>query len=553
MLTVDSFHHGFRIPAPARFSLLLFVCLPWFAPPDSFAAGETGSPPGIFYSVKAYGAAGDGKQVDTRAIQAAIDAAAEAGGGTVFFPAGVYLSTTVFLKSRITLHLGAGATWLGGRDPADYPPARPKIRSYTDNYVNQSLIYGEDLEDVAITGRGVIDGQGEAFHWTEYRNRPYIIRLVSCRNVLIEGVTLRNSAMWMQHYLACENLTVRGISVFNHVTYNNDGIDVDGCRAVRIADCVFDSDDDALCLKSTTGRPTRDVTITNCVLSSHCNAFKMGTESNGGFTDITATNCVIRSPGNSQSTYGNQRGMAGIALEIVDGGALDRVSISHFTMQGISVPIFLRLGNRARPYETGMPKPPIGSFQNVQLSHITATGVSNIGCSITGLPERRIANVTLSDLDLEFEGGGTLEDARRDVPLKPEAYPESSMFGVLPAYGFYCRDVEGLTFRSLTLRRSAPDARPALVCGAVRNLVLEGVAVQGPDAEFPAIVFQRVENAWLRGCRTLSPLAVFLRLGDGTRDVSLTGSDLRSARNAVEFDPPELKNTFFESSNRLSQ
>ncbi|MFB3787602.1 MAG: glycoside hydrolase family 28 protein [bacterium] len=538
--------------APSRFPLLLFLCLSWLVPLECFTADEAGAPPWIFYSVKHYGASGDGKQMDTQAIQAAIGAAAEAGGGTVYFPAGTYLSATLFLKNRITLHLEAGATLLGSPDPAVYPETRPKIRSYTDNYVTQSLIYGEDLEDVAITGRGAIDGQGAAFQWKEYRRRPYIIRLISCRNVLIEGVTLRNSAMWMQHYLACENLTVRGISVFNHVTYNNDGIDVDGCRAVRIADCVFDSDDDALCLKSTTGRPTEDVTITNCVLSSHCNAFKMGTESNGGFTDITATNCVIRPPRYSRSTYGNQRGLAGIALEIVDGGALDRVSISHFTMQGISAPIFLRLGNRARPYEAGMPKPAIGSFQNVQISHITATGVSHIGCSITGLPEGKIKHVTLSDLDLEFEGGGTAEDARRDVPLKPEAYPESSMFGVLPAYGFYCRDVEGLTFRSITLRRASPDARPALVCGAVRDLVLEDVAVQGPEAEFPALAFQRVENAWLRGCRALSPLAVFLRVSDGTRDVSLTGCDLRSARNAVEFDPPELKTTFFESSNHLS-
>ncbi|MEW6235358.1 MAG: glycosyl hydrolase family 28 protein, partial [Candidatus Omnitrophota bacterium] len=262
------------------------------------------SPQKPFYNILDYGAVADGKTLNTQAIQSAIDDAAQAGGGVVLIPAGSFLTGAIFMKSRLTLHLQSGAALLGSKDIVDYATTIPQIRSYTDNYVKQSLIYGENLEDIAITGRGTIDGQGAAFRWKEYKNRPYIIRFISCRHVLIEDIFLKNSPMWMQHYLACEDVTVRGIRVVNHSTYNNDGIDIDSCRNVRISDCSFDSDDDALCLKSTTGRPCEDIAITNCVLSSHCNAFKMGTESNGGFTDIAVSNLSIHSPRDAQQDYG---------------------------------------------------------------------------------------------------------------------------------------------------------------------------------------------------------------------------------------------------------
>ena len=358
------------------------------------------------YDVRDYGALPDGKTLATQPIQKAIDAASAAGGGTVSLPPGTFRSGTLYLKNNVTLSLEPGATLLGSTDPHDYPEHRASVRSYTDQYVCQSLIAGEGLEHVAIVGRGTIDGNGGAFRWKEYKNRPYVIRLVRCRDVRVEGIRLQNSPMWMEHYLACDQVRLRGVTVFNHVGYNNDGVDIDGCHDVCISECMFDCDDDALCLKSTLDRPCRNVVVSNCVLSSHCNALKMGTESNGGFQDVTISNCTICSPRFSKPICGNNRGLGGIALETVDGGILDRVAISNITVQGVSTPIFLRLGNRARPFTENGPKPEVGALRNVLLSHIVATGASNVGCSITGVPGHPVENVSLYDIQITFDGGG---------------------------------------------------------------------------------------------------------------------------------------------------
>ncbi|RLB13008.1 MAG: glycoside hydrolase, partial [Deltaproteobacteria bacterium] len=357
-----------------------------------FAKLEQGSSLSVVFNVRDYGAAGDGETKDTEAIQRAIDAAHQAGGGRVYFPAGRYLSGTIFLKSLVTLDLEAGATLLGSTDTADFPKIVPKFRSYTDNYVSQSLIYAEDRHDIAITGKGTIDGQGQAFQWKKYGNRPYVIRFVSCKHVLVEGIKMRNSPMWMQHYLGCEFVTVRGIHVYNHSTYNNDMIDIDCCRNVLISDCYGNSDDDAMTLKSTADRPTENVTITNCVLGSGCNAIKMGTESNGGFKNISITNCVIDSWYGKKGFYALPKGISGIALEIVDGGTMENITISNISIKNVHVPLFLRLGNRARPFKKGMEKPGMGAFRNVVINNIVAAGVEKIGCSITGLPGYPIRN-----------------------------------------------------------------------------------------------------------------------------------------------------------------
>ena len=356
------------------------------------------------HDIRDFGAKPGGETLCTTAIQKAVDRCAADGGGTVYFPPGTWLSGTIELKSHVTLRLEAGAVLKGSPKGDDYPEALPKIRSYTDNYVRQALLRGEDLDDVTITGRGTIDGNGDRFFWKDYKGRPYLIRLVGCRDVLVENVRLQNSAMWMQHYLACDRVRIRGLTVFNHVAYNNDGLDIDGCRDVTISDCVIDSDDDALCLKSTLDRACENVVITNCVLRSHCNALKCGTESNGGFKNITVTNCTIESPKHTKNIDGEQRGQAGIVLLIVDGGTLERVTISNITIDGVHVPIFLRLGDRARPFVEGGPKPPPGMLRNVILSNITATNAGAIGCSIMGLPGHRVEDVLLSNIKLDVRG-----------------------------------------------------------------------------------------------------------------------------------------------------
>jgi polygalacturonase len=421
-------------------------------------------------NVRDLGAVPDGKTLCTLAIQKAIDRCSQSGGGTVYLPPGNWLSGTIFLKNNVTLDLAAGSTLLGSADPKDYPENIVRIRSYTDTYVRQSLIAGENLQNVAIRGRGTIDGQGGTFRFRDngYRRRPYTIRLVGCRDVLVEDVHLRNSAMWMQHYLACDRVRIRGVQVFSHVNANNDGLDIDGCHDFLVSDCVIDSDDDAIVLKATSPRSNENVTITNCVLSSLCNALKMGTESTGGCKNLTVANCVIRKPRQSQ------RGLAGIALEIVDGGELDRVTISNITIDGYLSPIFLRLGNRARPYTKDATRPPVGTLRNVILSNIVATDASKIGCAITGIPEHRIENVTLSNIRCEFAGGGAPEDARRKIEEKEDAYPECGMFGPLPAYGLYCRHVKGLRLLNVQLTPRQPDARPATVFDDAEDVLVDG-------------------------------------------------------------------------------
>ncbi len=404
------------------------------------------------FPVREFGALGDGTRLDTPSIQAAVDACAAAGGGNVYFAPGAYLSGTIFLKNGVALYLEAGATLLGSQRLEDYPVTVSKIRSYTDNYTDKSLIYGEGLSNIAILGRGVIDGQGASFQGP-YKVRPYMIRIIDCRHVLVADVTIRNSPMWVQHYLASDQIEIRNVSVHSLVNHNNDGIDIDGCQRVRISDCEIVSGDDAIVLKSTLNRPCRDITVTNCVLSTRCNALKLGTESNGGFENIVVSNCTIY-----------ETNLAGIAVEMVDGGLLDRVLFNNIAMQKAGAPIFIRLGNRARPFEPNGPRPPAGQLRNVIISNIEAVATRNVGCSITGLADHQAENITIENVRISFPGGGTTADASRDVPENADRVPRvqdvrhvAVLWFVLPA-----REKSEIAQHRNALRRPRRAARPGL-------------------------------------------------------------------------------------------
>jgi polygalacturonase len=365
----------------------------------------------------------------------------------------------------VFLDLAPGSRLLGSKKLADYAQISPKFRSFTDTYTERSLIYAENVNDTGIVGSGVIDGQGAAFEGP-YKVRPYMIRMIECRDVAVRDVRIENSPMWVQHYLACDGVYIRGITVRSRVNKNNDGIDIDCCRRVRISDCDIWSGDDAIVLKSTADRRCSDVVVTNCVISSHCNAFKLGTESNGGFENITFSNSTI---------YDTR--LAGVAVECVDGGVLDGVAVSNITMRNVRGPIFIRLGDRARPFIEGGPKPGIGKLRNVTLQGIRASGGDRMGCSITGIPEQKVEHVVLRDVSLTFAGGGTKQDAERVVPENRDKYPEIHMFGTLPAYGFYCRHVKGLRFDNVRIDTMEPDVRPAIVCHDVDQLEVESAPV----------------------------------------------------------------------------
>ena len=438
------------------------------------------------HDVRDYGAKPDGKTLCTSSIQQAIDACSRAGGGTVYLPPGIFLSGTIYFKSGVMLRLAAGCTLLGSTDLKDYPPTVPAFRSYTDNYTDKSLIYGENVENVAITGLGTIDGQGASFEGP-YKVRPYMIRFVQCRHVTVKDVTIKDSPMWVQHYLACDDVRITGITVRSLVNHNNDGIDIDSCRRVVISNCNINSGDDAIVLKSTSARVCRDVAVSNCILSSRCNALKMGTESNGGFQNIVITGC---------SVYDTH--LAGVALEIVDGGTMDRVIVSNITMNKVGAPIFMRLGNRARPFTNNMEKPGIGAMRNIIISNIEASGANSTGCAVSGLPEAKIENVTLSNLRLSFEGGGTKADAEREIPEKPAAYPEYSMFGRLSAYGLYCRHVKDLKLLNIQLQLEKPDQRHAVVLEDVDDALIDCLdATVSPDAG-EMIQMTNVKNVSIR-------------------------------------------------------
>jgi polygalacturonase len=283
--------------------------------------------------------------------------------------------------------------------------------------------------------------------------------------------------------------------VFNHASFNNDGLNIDSCRDVHVTGCRIDSDDDGIVLKSLSSTPCRNVTVEDCVVSSHCNALKMGTESGGGFQKIRIRDCRVHSPRKSKAIYGRQRGLAGIALEIVDGGEMSDVRVEQIRIDGVSVPIFVRLGNRARRYESGQAKPSIGALHDVLIQDVIARGTGDIGCSITGLPGHPVRDVTLKNIDLEFDGGGTADLVDRQIPEKPESYPESTMFGQLPSWGFFCRHVEGLTLDGLKLSTKKDDLRHALYLEDVAGFSLRRFEVEPSPNAAPLIETRDVREA----------------------------------------------------------
>ncbi len=476
------------------------------------AVADPSLPPGHF-DVRSFGAVGDGATLDTQAIQKAVDACAEAGGGKVYLQGGTFLSGTIRLKSNVTLHVEADATLLGSTNIGDYPDIVPEIIYLYRARFTKYLIYAEHAENIELSGRGVIDGQGTHFpaQSGDDKGRPYILRFSECRNVRVENLTFRDSARWLSHYLACENVTVSGITIHSTIRENRDGIDLDSCQDVRISDCRIETGDDAIVLKATTERPCRRVVITNCILSSLASAMKMGTESNGGFEDIAISNCVI-----------HDTGYSGIAIEMVDGGLLDRISVSNITMRDVKVPIFVRLGNRARPIPE-LPPPGMGALRNVIITGIQATGADVIGCSITGIPDFPVENVTLDNIRIEFKGGGTQEDAQREIPEKIDAYPSGRMFGTLSAYGLFCRHAKNLRLHNIDLTFAEDDQRPAIVCEDVLDLDIFGLRAGTSPTADAMLRFRGVEGALIHGCRSEAKADKFLRLeGDTCRDIERT-------------------------------
>lgn len=461
------------------------------------------------FDVRSYGAKGDGLKLETTAIQQAIDAAASNKGGRVVFPPGKYSTGTIRLKSHVKLHLEKDAVLLGSTDHSHYQRL---------NFL--ALIMADGQQDIGISGQGIIDGQGKIladaviapikpgrFPDAGETKRPVIINFRNCRDVIVRDVTLRESACWVQLYRDCDRVLIENIKVRTLAAITNDGLDLDGCSNVVVRGCDIDSEDDALCLKSSR-RFCENILIENCRLRSSCNALKFGTASGKGFRNITVRNLEI------YDTY-----LSGIALQIVDGGLMENIQISNVRMTTTNNPLFIRLGHRNVDG-------PVGSIKGVTISDVSAVIPNRrksemnkfpsywrhlcttlITGSITGLPGHPVRNVMLKNVSITYGGIGEspkpdhilLKDLRK-VPECAANYPESKMFGVLPAWGLYCRHAENIIFENVVLKVSGKDYRRAAVFDDIRRLRLDRFQVQTAGKE-PAMVLHDVRDAVITGSK----------------------------------------------------
>jgi len=472
---------------------------------------------GIFFNVKDYGAKGDGVTIETKAIDAAIEAASKSGGGTVFFPAGTYLSFTIHLKSFITLHLDNGATLEAAdvsKNGLGYDQAEPNIfdkyQDFGHSHWRNSLIYGENLQNIAITGLGTIYGNG----LTRTGNKTpgmanKAISLKLCRNVVIRDVSILMGGHFAILATGVDNMTLDNLKVDT----NRDAFDIDCCRHVRVSNCSVNSPyDDAICLKSSYAlgfsRSTEDVSITNCFVSGFdrttflngtykkdealtvpdkgvvTGRIKFGTESNGGFRNISISNCTFEF-------------CRGLALETVDGGILEDVSVDNIVMKDIqNAPFFLRLGARMR----GPEGTPVGTIRRINISNVVAYSQNPKFCSmIMGIPGHPIEDVKLNNILILIKGGAPKEQALKEPGELEKSYPDPQEFGEMPAYGFFIRHAKNIEMNHVELKLENDDFRPAIVLDDVTGANFNYVKADKVTS-IPTFSFRNVQDIKISNC-----------------------------------------------------
>lgn len=478
------------------------------------------------FNVREYGASGSGTNLDSPAINQAIEAAAEAGGGTVLIPAGTYLSGSIRLKSNIHLVIDAGARILGAPQDlnaydAEEDFAGPAYQDGGHTYFHNSLIWGENLTNISITGNGMIQGsigvtnedgrernvglvrsdgiedRVDGFNnfgktttemgpgtnkWPQHLGNK-AIALKLCKNVLLRDITLFRGGHFAILVTGCDNLTVDNVTMDT----DRDGIDIDGCRNTMVSNCRINSpNDDGLCPKSTyaLGRPaiTENLTIVNCqvsgfnvgtllngtmVPSKNANGrIKFGTESSGGYRNCTIANCTFRA-------------CRGFALEEVDGGIMENITVNNLTMMDVpSYAIYITTGKRNRTPDLKT----ASHARNIHISNVIADGVGTMsGIQVMGLPELPVEGVRLENIRLVSNGGGTADDAAKVPKELGTGYPEPRGLGTLPAYGVYARHVKGLELANITTSFTNNDARPAIAAVDVDGLEIDNFKGQVGD------------------------------------------------------------------------
>lgn len=411
------------------------------------------------YNIKDYGAVAKKSHLSTIAIQKAIDECSAKGGGRVVVPKGKWLTGALVLKSGVTLYLEKKAMLFGSTDPRHYVLNKNSKIIYTTQ-----LIYAIRAHNIGIAGEGTIDGQGAAFTDAACNavmvTRPMLIRFDTCKDIMVSGVTLRNAGVWQQHYYDCENLTIKGITVYNHCNVCNDGIDLTNCRNVLVTQSRIDSDDDAICLKTFSEKPCENVTVTDCVVATHCNALKIGSETVGDFRNIRFSNCQVVRSKSKKVINGCAIAVAGLAVESIDGARISNVSFSDITIDGTESPIFIRLGNRNDTYGHQPKKRLVGDINGVTIKNVTVKNAGTTGSSITGIPGQTVKNVTLSNVEITHKGGQGKRELPRDNREKSE--PNAMMWGTLPAQGIFVKYAENVKTDGVSIRAKKADQRPAI-------------------------------------------------------------------------------------------
>ena len=510
-------------------------------PAVSFAAAAGDSNPDVhhvthLFDVRTYGATGDGKTLDTPAVNKAIEAAAAAGGGVVLFPPGSYLCFSIRLKSHIHLHLEEGSAIIAADSPKPgemtgynggaYDAAEPKTewdayQDYGHNHWHNSLIWGEEIHDISITGTGLIWGRGLSFGADRAARGDYpiyvaeqpgvgnkAIALKNCHNVLLRDFAMLKCGHFALLLTGVDNLTIDNLKIDT----DRDGMDIDCCQNVRVSNCTVNSPwDDGICPKSSYAlgyaRPTRNLTITNCLVTGtyelgtvldgtfkkfapdfhvpRTGRIKCGTESNGGFINITISNCVFE-------------GCQGYALETVDGAQMEDITITNTTMRDlVSGPLFMRLGARLRgPRETTK----VGTLKRILISNLDCYNApQRISCVLSGIPGYPIEDVKLSNVYIETAGGGTAEMARIQPPENESKYPEPTMFGPMPASGFFMRHMRNVEMSHVEIANTTPDARPAFYLADVERADFFAVtAPRSPDGAFALHGVKNLRIGWSR-------------------------------------------------------
>ena len=411
-----------------------------------------------FFNVRVDGnALGDGQTLDTPALQSAIDACAAGGGGTVYLPAGQYLTGSLFLQNNISLHLDSGAAILGSENPDDYPIIHSRWEGKHQD-THAPLITGENLNNISVVGRGTINGQGSVW-WKAKKDgtlehpRPRLIGFSDCTNILIEGITATNSPSWTINPIHCQNVNIRGITIINPAdSPNTDGINPDSCRLVRISDCYVSVGDDCITIKSGTEHehpdryaPCRDITITNCTLERGHGGVVIGSEMSGGVKNVVISNCVF---------IGTDRGIR-IKSRRGRGGAIEDIRVSNIIMDGVLCPFTMNLyyhigvrGNtdvsdkKPRSVDNSTPR-----LRRIHFSHITAREVKHAAGFLYGLAEMPLEDISFTDISISIS-----EEADSGYPEMADDIPSMSQAG------FFIRNARHLRLENVEVTGQVGEA-----------------------------------------------------------------------------------------------